>query len=424
MPKASSYVILGEGLWKETELYCPNAPQDRKFGNESEGIMSSLLLVIIYIAFIGLGLPDSLLGTAWPAAYIDLGVPVGAAGMAAVIGTGGTVLSSLLAERLIKALGTGRVALISMLMTAVALMGMGFVQQYWMLLALAVPLGLGAGTIDASLNNFIALNYKATHMNWLHCFWGVGATASPAIMALYLAAGSWRGAYRTISFALFGISLLLVLSLSLWKRVGHAPSLHEHRAATPILTLIRRPGAAFACLAFFAYCAAEYSTGLWASTYFVEVKGLEPDTAASWASMYYLGITLGRLASGFAAIKLKSRTLVRIGNGMILLGILGLLVLPGAGLLAGLLLVGLGCAPIFPSLLDQTPGFFGIEYSQGMMGLQMASAYTGSALMAPLFGWISPYIDIGSWPFFLLAFFAVMIFSTESTLSSVTKASG
>lgn len=385
-------------------------------------LMSTLLLVIIYIAFIGLGLPDSLLGTAWPAAYIDLGVPVSAAGLVAVIGTGGTVLSSLLAERLIKALGTGRVAFISVFMTAAALLGMGFVEQYWVVLALAVPLGLGAGTIDASLNNFIALNYKATHMNWLHCFWGVGATASPAIMALYLSAGNWRGAYRTISLVLFGISLLLVLSLPLWKRVGHAPSLQEHRAVIPITTLLRRPGAALACLAFFAYCAAEYSTGLWASTYFVKVKGVAPDTAASWASMYYLGITLGRLVSGFAAIRLSSRTLVRIGNGLILLGMLGLLVLPGAGLLAGLLLVGLGCAPIFPSLLDQTPGFFGIEYSQGMMGLQMASAYTGSALMAPLFGWISPYIGIGAWPFFLLAFFGLMIFSTESTLRIVRKA--
>ncbi len=389
------------------------------FCNESDLHMSTLLLVIIYVAFIGLGLPDSLLGTAWPVAYIDLGVPVGAAGLVTMIGTASTVTSSLLAERLIKALGTARVAFISVLLTALALMGMGFVQHYWIVLVLAIPLGLGAGTIDTALNNFVALNYKATHMNWLHSFWGVGATAGPAIMALFLSSGNWHGAYRAISLALFSISLLLALSIPLWKRVGHAPVLHEHRKAIPLKKLFRRPGAVFACLAFFTYCAGEYSAGLWASTYFVQVKGVTPDTAASWASMYYLGITLGRLVSGFAAIRLKSRTLVRIGNLAILLGLLGLITLPGAGQLIGLLLVGLGCGPVFPSLLDQTPEFFGVEYSQGMMGLQIASAYTGSALMAPLFGWISPFIGIGFWPFFLLIFFGVMIFSTENTLRSV-----
>lgn len=338
-----------------------------------------------------------------------------------MVGTFGTVLSSLLAERLIKALGTARVTAISVLMTACALLGMGFVQHYWIVLLLAVPLGLGAGTIDTAMNNFVALNYKATHMNWLHSFWGIGATAGPAIMALFLTRGDWHGAYRTISYVLFGIALLLALSIPLWKRVGHAPALHEHRSAVPISKLLRLPGAPFACLAFFAYCAAEYATGLWASTYFVKVKGVAPDVAASWASLYYLGITAGRIISGFAAIKLKSRTLVRIGHGAILLGMLCILFVPDAGLLAGLLLVGLGCAPIFPSLLDQTPGFFGVEYSQGMMGLQIASAYLGSALMAPLFGWISPFIGIGAWPFYLLVFICIMIFSTESTLRLVSK---
>jgi fucose permease len=384
--------------------------------------MSTLLLVIIYIAFIGLGLPDSLLGAAWPAAYIDLGVPVSAAGFVSVVGTLGTVVSSLLSEKLIRALGTGKVAFISVMMTAAALLGMGFVHHYWVVLALAVPLGLGAGSIDAALNNFVALNYKAKHMNWLHCFWGVGATAGPAIMALYLAINNWRGAYLTVSMILMGVSLILAFSVPLWKRVGHAPILHENHAAVPRKELIRLPGAFFACLAFFTYCAAEYSTGLWASTYFVKVRGVLPDTAASWASMYYLGITLGRLASGFAAIKLKSRTLVRIGEGAILLGLLVILILPGTGQLVGLLMVGLGCAPIFPSLLDQTPDFFGARYSQGMMGLQLASAYTGSTLIAPLFGWLTPYIGISAWPFYLLAFFLLMIFSTERTHRSVTKA--
>lgn len=384
--------------------------------------MATLLLIIIYIAFIGLGLPDSLLGAAWPAAYIDLGVPIGVAGFAAIVATVGTVASSLLSERMIKTFGTGKVAAFSVLLTAVALLGMGFVQHFWVVLALAVPLGLGAGTIDAALNNFVALHYKSSHMNWLHCFWGVGATAGPAIMALYLVTNNWHGAYRTISFALFGISLLLVFSFPLWKRVGEISHVRESRTVIPRRVLIRRPGATFACLAFFTYCAAEYATGLWASTYFVKIRGVTPDTAASWASMYYLGITLGRLISGFAAIRLSSRLLVRIGQAAILLGLLVVIALPGAGQLVGLLLVGIGCAPIFPSLLDQTPDLFGTEYSQGMMGMQLAGAYLGSTLMAPLFGWISPVIGLGAWPLYLAMLFGLLIFSTEWTHRSVRKA--
>jgi fucose permease len=407
----------GAKLWYTRQWLCRSSKN-----NESEPTMSTLLLVVIYICFIGLGLPDSLLGAAWPAAYIDLGVPVSAAGFASVVSTAGTVISSLLAQRLIKALGTRWVALISMLVTAAALFGMGFVQHYWVVLALAVPLGLGAGTIDAALNNFVALNHKAAHMNWLHCFWGVGATAGPAIMALYLAHNDWRGAYLAIALALFGISLVLALSLPLWKRVHGVSPAHENHAPVPLRALLRRPGAVFACLAFFIYCAAEYSTGLWASTYFVSVKGVSPDIAASWTSMYYLGITLGRLVSGFAAMWLSSRTLVRAGLGAALLGLAVVLALPGAGQLAGLLLVGLGCAPIFPSLLDQTPGLFGARYSQGMMGLQLASAYIGSTLMAPLFGWISPAIGLSSWPVYLLALFVLLIFSTERTHRAARKA--
>jgi len=384
--------------------------------------MPTLLLVIIYIAFIGLGLPDSLLGAAWPAAYVDLGVPISMAGFVSIVVTFGTVVSSLLSERLIRNFGTGKVAAFSVFLTAGALLGMGFVQSFWVVLALAVPLGLGAGTIDAALNNFVALNYKAAHMNWLHCFWGVGATAGPAIMALFLAVHNWRGGYLTVSLILFCVALILAFSMPLWKRVGGVTPLHENHAAVPRRELLRRPGAVFACLAFFTYCAAEYSTGLWASTYFVKVRGVATDTAASWSSMYYLGITLGRLFSGFAAIKLKSRSLVRIGQAAILLGLLIILVLPGAGQLVGLLLVGLGCAPIFPSLLDQTPDFFGAQYSQGMMGLQLASAYIGSTLLAPLFGWISPFIGISAWPFYLLALFVLLIFSTERTHGAVKKA--
>lgn len=377
--------------------------------------MATLLLVIIYIAFIGLGLPDSLLGSAWPMAHTDLGVPIEAAGFVSIVATLGTVTSSLLSERMIKRFGTGKVAAFSVFLTAAALMGMSFVSHFSIALMLAVPLGLGAGTIDSALNNFVALHYKANHMNWLHCFWGVGATAGPMIMSLYLAKNNWHGAYGAISLTLAAIAAILVFSLPLWKRMDGQVAARESRTVIPRRQLMRRPGALYACLAFFTYCGAEFTAGLWASSYFVSVKGITPDAAASWASMFYLGITGGRLLSGFAALKLKSRTMVRIGQAAILAGLLILLPSAGAVQIVGLVLIGLGCAPIFPSLLDQTPDFFGAEYSQGMMGLQFAGAYLGGTLMPPLFGAISPAIGLGAWPVYLLVIFALQIFATERT---------
>ncbi len=385
--------------------------------------MASLLLVIIYIAFIGLGLPDSLLGAAWPVAHIDLNVPVSVAGIVSIVAVSGTVLSSLLSERIIKRFGTGMVTAVSVLMTAFALMGMGFAQRFWVLLALSVPLGLGAGTVDAALNNFVALHYKATHMNWLHCFWGVGATVGPMIMSFYLAQSFWHGAYRTVAITLLAIVCLLVCSLPLWKRMGRGREAEEHKEILPRRELIKRPGAVFACIAFFTYCAAEYAAGLWASTYFVNVKGIAPDIAASWASMFFFGITVGRLLSGFAAFRLSDRTLVRIGEATILFGVLVMLLpLTSTLQVVALLLIGLGCAPIFPSLLDETPHLFGAHLSQGMMGLQLASAYTGSTLMAPLFGWISPIVGLQAWPYYLLLLFGLMIFATERTQREVARA--
>lgn len=383
--------------------------------------MATLLLVIIYAAFIGLGLPDSLLGSAWPVAHIDLGVPISIAGVVSIVTTVGTVVSSLISERMIKKFGTGKVAAVSVLLTAVALMGMSFVGHFWVVLVLAIPLGLGAGTIDTALNNYVALNYRAHHMNWLHSFWGVGATGGPLIMSAFLVSRNWHGAYRTISFALFGIAAVLAVSLPLWRKAGGQLAAEENRLPVPRRVLIRKPGAIFACLAFFTYCAAEYSTGLWASSYFVKVKGIMPDVAASWASMYYLGITAGRLISGFAAFKLSSRTLVRIGQCAILAGVFVLIPFTGTAQIIGLLLIGVGCAPIFPSLLDETPGLFGAEYSQGMMGLQFAGAYLGGTLMPPLFGLLSPVIGLGIWPVFLLILFGALIFSTERTQWAVSK---
>lgn len=385
--------------------------------------MMVLLLVVIYIAFIGLGLPDSLLGAAWPAAHIDLGVSVTAAGAASIIAAAGTVISSLISARMIKRYGTGIVTAVSVGITSAALLGISFAGSYWVLLALSLPLGMGAGTVDTALNNFVALHYKSRHMNWLHCFWGVGATAGPLVMSVYLAVGYWRGAYRSVSLVLLAITVILACSMPLWKRAGTQAQEEESRENVPLLEAIRLPGAVSACVAFFAYCSLEYSVGLWAATYFVNAKGINLDTAAAWASMFFLGITAGRLLSGFAAIKLHSRTLVRIGQALAVTGV-AVLLLPSSGVVqvVGLVLIGLGCAPIFPSLLDQTPEFFGVRCSQSMMGLQFASAYLGGTLMAPLFGWLSPLFGLESWPLYLLVLFALLIMASERTQRATANA--
>ncbi len=378
--------------------------------------MVTLLLVIIYIAFIGLGLPDSLLGAAWPAAHIDLGVATSAAGSVNVVAAVGTIASSLLAERFIRRFGTAAVTAASVLMTALALMGMGFVQHFWVVLLLAVPLGFGAGTVDSALNNFVALHYKARHMNWLHCFWGIGATAGPMVMALYLAKNNWHGAYRAVSLTLLCIAVILAASFPLWRTFSAPAGQSGNGQPVPKRILIRLPGVWSACLAFFVYCGAEFAVGLWASSYFVSVKGIAADTAASWAAMFYLGITGGRFLSGFAAMKLSDQTLIRIGLGLILAGTAWLMLpFSGASQAVALGLIGLGCAPVFPSMLDQTPKLFGEAYSQGLMGLQFAAAYAGGTLLCPLFGWLSPVIGLGMWPVYLLALFAVLAFATEYT---------
>ncbi len=377
--------------------------------------MATLLLVIIYAAFIGLGLPDSLLGAAWPLAHADLGVPISVAGAVNVVTAVGTVVSSLLSARLIRRFGTATVTAASILMSAIALFGMGFAGRFGTVLLLAVPLGFAAGTVDSALNNFVALHYRANHMNWLHCFWGVGATAGPAIMALYLTKNNWHGAYRTVSLALFGIAALVLASFPLWKRMTASAQQAVDGQPASGRALLALPGVVTACLSFFAYCGAEYAAGLWASSYLVRVRGVAADTAAGWAALYYLGITVGRFVSGFAALRLSGRTLVRLGVAIALMGVLALLFMDGTAQAGALFLVGLGCAPIFPSMLEQTPKLFGAANSQGIMGLQFAAAYLGGTLLCPLFGWLSPLIGLGAWPAYLLALFLLLAFFTEYT---------
>lgn len=379
--------------------------------------MFHLLLVIIYIAFISLGLPDSLLGSTWPSMYHELKVPISYAGAISVIITGGTIVSSLFSDKLIRKFGTGVITMLSVLMTAVALLGFSFSHSFWQLCLWGIPYGLGAGSVDAALNNFVALHYKSKHMSWLHCFWGIGATAGPYIMGLFLTNGlKWSLGYRAIGWLQVFLVLILILSLPLWKRqkTNHEANTQTQKSIS-LRETIHLPGAKAILIAFFCYSALESTTGLWASSYLVLYKGLPAETAAKWAALFYLGITIGRFLCGFITNKLTDSAMVRLGQLLAVMGAL-LLLLPFGNTLSliGLILVGLGCAPIFPSLLHQTPHNFGANNSQSIMGIQMACAYTGAALMPPLFGIIAEYINIQFMPLYLLFFTVLMIVMVES----------
>lgn len=379
--------------------------------------MLSILLVIIYISFVSLGLPDALLGSAWPSMYAGLGVPVSYAGIISMLIAGGTILSSLNSGRLIKKLGTGKVTAISVCMTAVALFGFSISHSFIILCLWAIPYGLGAGSVDAALNSFVALHYKARHMSWLHCFWGIGATMGPYIMGFCLTRGlEWNSGYRIISVLQVVLTAILIFTIPLWKRAGSSGEQGEvsHKSLS-IRKLIRIPGAKPALAAFFCYCAVESTTGLWSSSYMVMERGLSAGDAAKWTSLFYLGITFGRFVSGFITMRLGNRQMVRVGQGIAVLGIITLLLpLGNLVLYTGFILIGLGCAPIFPSLLHATPDNFGKELSQAIMGMQMASAYIGSTFIPPLFGLLAERISIALYPFFLFIFIVLMIGMVES----------
>lgn len=373
--------------------------------------MTTLLLLIIYVAFISLGLPDSMLGAAWPVMQGELGLPLAGAGLVSMIVSGGTIISSLFSGVLIRRFGTGKLTLLSVLTTALALLGYSFSQNYLWLCLIAVPLGLGAGAVDAALNDFVARNFAARHMNWLHSFWGIGATTGPLIMAFMLnQTGRWQMGYRTVSIIQFSLVAILAISLPLWRQFPTPASPHTTTGRTKIRNI---KGIAPNLVAFFAYCAVEASTGLWAASFLVQQRGLSRVLAAGGASTYYFGITLGRFLNGFLSSRFDAKTLVRGGQAMILLGI-GLMLLPFQVLsLAGLMIIGLGCAPIFPTLLHETPRRFGAENSASLMGLQMATAYVGLTLMPPLLGLTVGRFGLQLYPFGLLLLALLLTLGTE-----------
>ncbi len=378
--------------------------------------MTVLLLIIIYLAFISLGLPDSLLGSAWPIMHQDLSMPLSSAGGLSMIISGGTIISSVCSGTIIKRFGTGNVTVVSVLMTALALIGFAWFPSFAWLCVAAIPLGLGAGSVDVALNNFVAVHYKARHMSWLHCFWGLGATAGPMILSFFIARnGAWRSGYLTIAIVQFFLVLILLVSLPLWKKTETIAQ--EEQAEEQTRTkqnVFRIRGVKFALVTFFCYCAVEMTTGLWGSSYLVQQKAMSAELAAKGASLFFLGITIGRFAAGFATAKISSKALIRIGQlGCALGAVCLVLPLPSLFSLVGLGLLGCGCAPIFPSMLHETPARFGKESSQTIIGLEMAFAYMGTLLIPPGFGVMSSQIGLAIFPFFLMVFIAVMAMSSE-----------
>lgn len=389
--------------------------------------MFQLLLVIIYLAFISLGLPDSLLGSAWPAMYQEFSVPVSYAGGISMIIAVGTIISSLQSDRLTKKAGTGKVTALSVLITAAALFGFSISHSYIALCLWALPYGLGAGSVDASLNNYVALHYASRHMSWLHCMWGIGASLGPYIMGYALTGGqSWSMGYRYIAILQIVLTAILFFSLPLWKKQKTDNTEQFDEESTKPLSLqqiIKIPGAREIMITFFCYCALEQTTGLWASSYLVLQRGLIEETAAGFASLFFIGITAGRAAGGFLTMKLNDTQMIRLGQVLILCGIICLF-LPFGNItaLSGLVLTGLGCAPIYPSIIHSTPEHFGADKSQAMIGVQMASAYVGICFMPPVFGLIANHISISLFPVYLLAILVLMAAMYEKTLLKVKTA--
>lgn len=385
--------------------------------------MVHLLLVIIYLSFISLGLPDGLLGAAWPTVYQELAVPVSYAGIIAMIISAGTIISSLMSDRLTYKLGTGKVTAISVMMTAAALLGFSTCNAFWMLCLWAIPYGLGAGSVDASLNNYVALHYESRHMSWLHCMWGVGAAVGPYIMGYVLSVGKhWTLGYRGVGIIQIVLTVILFLSLPLWKERKDSNAVQQETNAKPLtlFQIFKIPGAKEVMITFFCYCALEQTTALWASSYLTLHKGVPTETAAAFASIFFIGITAGRLLNGFLTIKFNDRQLIRGGEFIIFTGIVAMLLPVGKTVsLIGFILIGLGCAPIYPCIIHSTPENFGEDRSQALIGVQMASAYIGIFLMPPLFGLIANHINVALLPEYILIILILMACMHERMLRKV-----
>lgn len=394
--------------------------------------MVGLLLPVIYLSFISLGLPDSLLGSAWPIMHGELGVSVSNAGVISMIISAGTIVSSLMSDRVTRKLGTGAVTVLSTALTAAALVGFSLSDSFWALCVLAVPYGLGAGGVDASINNYVALHYESHHMSWLHCMWGLGATVGPYIMGYALQGGDWHNGYLYVGLIQTALSVVLLMSLPLWKRVSLRSAEFDAAASSSMNALSEDeplslkqifvlPGAREVMLAFFCYCGLEQTSFLWIGSYINMHLEIPAESAASLAALFYIGMTLGRALNGFLTFKLSDTQLIRIGSALIGLGGFCLLLPIGKTLsLLAIALIGLGCAPIYPCILHSTPDHFGARNSQAVIGVQMASAYLGTLFMPPLFGLIARYVSVSLYPVYILILAAFMVVMHEALCRTKT----
>lgn len=376
--------------------------------------MTTLLLVIIYIAFIGLGVPDSLFGTAWPAIYVEWGLPISAAGVFTALCMGCTIVSSVFSAGVINRFGTAKVTAVSTAMTAIALLGFSVSRNIWWMFLCAIPSGLGAGAVDTALNNYVALHYNASHMSFMHCFYGVGVSFSPYIMSVALGAdNAWRNGYRMAFFIQMTIAIITIVTIPLWKKAHGSENgggEEEKPRTLSFREMVKMPSLRVLWLVFFASCAIEYTSGNWSSTFLVNARGMTADAAARMVTFYYVGMAVGRFLSGVIAGKLRGWTIIKICEGIMLTAIVILaLPLPAAFSAAALFLLGVGDGPIFPILTHLTPTHFGKDISQSVISSQMAVSYAGMVAMPPLFGILAQTISAGLLPYFLLTMFAIMV---------------
>ncbi len=388
---------------------CPRTKKKNGLGTRGRNMVSTALLMMIYLSFISLGLPDSMLGSAWPAMNVSLNAPLWGAGLVQMLISFCTIISSLNSAKLIRRFGTGKLTAISVATTALALLGFSLAKNYAFLLLMAVPLGLGAGAVDAGLNNYVALHCEAKHMSWLHCFWGVGTIIGPMILSAVLrVGGSWATGYREVGLIQCAVSALLFATLDMWKR-GNIQQEEHGAKALSVWEVLSLPGAKAGMVTFLCYCAVESTLGLWGATYISQVRGVDEATAASFGAMFYIGITVGRAISGFMAMKLLPKQMVRVGQALLALGCIFMMIPAGSTLSGiGLVVCGLGCAPIYPNIIQDTPVNYGTENSQAAIGVQMAFAYVGSTFLPSIFGALAGVGGYGLLPYFAISICVLM----------------
>jgi len=395
-------------------------------------MVTLILLIIIYLAFISLGLPDALLGIAWPMMRQDFLLGLDAAGAISAVVTVGTIASSLLSGTLIRRFGEGKITLISGLMTGLALLGYAMAPSFIWFIILAIPLGFGAGSVDTALNHYVALHFKAHHMNWLHSFWGVGATAGPVLMAFILdKTDSWRMGYQTVAGIQLVLALVIFISLPLWKK--HGALVEDQQASQEVKQEVGKPITGFAVLKvkgvlpalmiFMFYCAAEFAMGLWGASYLVQERGISLQTAARWVAFYYGGITVGRVMAGFISFKLNNKQMILGGIIIAFAGaVLLLLNLTNMTSMLAFVLIGLGFAPIFPSMVHETPKRFGKEIAQSVIGYQFTAAYVGIAIFPALIGVVIDNTSMVAFPLFILSCVALqLIFTVRLNRMYITR---